>query len=611
MNLSSVADLMSVLTVILLWIGIWLVVSIPAWIVRQTLDGFGLLTLPERALQLARRLGFLGGGIEMFLQRASAAMHAGAGSVRLYFDEKQRQLRDAIASSERAVRLACQSIDDLTQDGGPSPIMNQVRALQEDTRKAASMGGEITDNIEDEYAARGKALLNMCILFVAAAVLVSFNGTLLSLFFDGLIPGQTFGVKHSLIAGMAAVFVELVLGYALADVSSDGASDGHAAGGRWGRWVLIGALILAALFEAIVLGIVSHGFELESELFDAAPILTYWMAIVGVFFVVGSSFAGLRFHTHLDRYMSLRGALHLKRELKGVNAYTERLPSAWDGVTKAARQAEHSIENYLRALGGSSGVLDGAVDQLKQERDGLTAAFREARVDQWPELLEARPADLRWASIQNIALLLFTLAGVGAYTAAVAFFAVTGFGTGVPPLTGWAVGAAVAMAFYVLGFLPFGRVQVGQGASGRVFPLRPGRFEYALGGVISLLLAVGLLWLTTRVLGGWGALVGLILVAAGLLVSVAGYFAERAVSGLALLATLSLALGAAIFVTLYSLVRTAVLAIAAAFVWVLNVALSLLAAPIYMAVRAYKALRAERAAPPAASVAVVEESRAA
>jgi hypothetical protein len=614
MNLSSAADLKSALTVILLWTSIWLVVSIPAWIAKQTLDGLGLLTLPGRALQLAGRLGLAGGGVGVFLQRAGAAMHAGDGAVRIYLDERQRRLRESIASSERAVRLACQSIDDLTRDGGPTPIMDEVRALQEATRKAASMGGEITDNIEDEYAARGKALLNTCILFVAGAVLVAFNGTLLGLFFDGLIPGQTFGVKHSLVAGMAAVFVELVLGYALADVASEEEEEAEAragaGGGSWGQWVLIGGLILAAVFEAVVLGIVSHGFELESELFDAFPILTYWMAIVGVFFVIGSSFAGLRFHRHLDRYMSLRGALHLKRELKGVNAYTVGLPAAWEAVTKAARQAEHSIENYHRALGDSSGVLDGAVDQLEHERDALIAAFRDARVDQWPDVLQARPADIRWAAIQNVALLFFTVVGVAAYITAVAFFATTDLGTGVPGATGWALAAAVATAFYVLGFLPFGRVQVGQGTSGRVFPLRPGRFEYAAAGVVAFLLAVGLVWLTARALDGWGAMVGLILFAAGGLVSVAGYVAERAAAGLALLGALSVALAAALFVTLYNLASTAVLAGVAGIVLALNLALSLMAAPIYMAVRAYKTTRAEHAAP-AAGGAVVEESRAA
>lgn len=113
MNLNSVADLKSVLTIILLWTAIWLILAIPAWIAKQTLDGFGLLSLPGRALQVARRLGYLGGGIELFLQRASASMHEGAGSVRLYVDERQRQLRQSIASSERAIRLACQGVDDL------------------------------------------------------------------------------------------------------------------------------------------------------------------------------------------------------------------------------------------------------------------------------------------------------------------------------------------------------------------------------------------------------------------------------------------------------------------------------------------------------------------
>lgn len=609
MKLNSVTDMQSVLLLILLWLGLWLVVAVPAWIVKLTLEGFGLSTIPERAWGLARRLGVSGGSLDAFLRRARDAMQAGAGSVRLYIDEKQRRLRTAIASSEAAVRLACQSIDDLTNDGGPTPIMDQVRGLQADTRKAAAMWGPIADNVEDEYAARGKALFNMWLLAFAILILVGFNGTLLSLFFDGLIPGLIFGVKYSLVAGMAAVFAEVVLGYVLADVTADREGEGAAHGGNGlARGVLIGALILAALFEAVVLGIVSHNFELEGELWDQFPILTYWMSIVGIFFVIGSSFAGLRFHKHLDRYMSLRGSLRLKRELQAVNAYVERLPTTWEAITKAARQAEHSIENYLRALGGSAGVLEGTVDRLQQERDGLIAAFRDARVDQWPEVLEARPADLRWASLQNVALLAFSVAGVAVYVAAVAFFATAAFATAAPPLTGWAVGGAVAAVLYVLGFLPFGRVQMGQGTSGRVFPLRPGLFEYALAGLVEAVVAIGLIWLASRVLGSWGVLAGLLLVACGVLVSVAGYFAERAISGLALLATLALALGASLLVAAFSLLRTAVLAVVAALAWVVNVLLSLLAAPIVMAIRAWRASRKDAQNPAAANTSTPPET---
>ena len=599
MSLGSTMDLVSVLKAILLWTAIWLALSIPAWIMLHVLTGFGLADIPSRAMSLVRRLGF-NAGLDSFFKRASEAVNVGGGSVRIYFDQKMRRLRAAITSSEQAVRLACQSIDDLTHDGGPSPMMDQIRALQQDTRRSASsLGGELSDEIEEEYASRGKSLLNVCILAVSLVVLIVLNGALLSLFFDGLIPGQVFGVKYSLIAGMAVVFIEVILGYSLADSASDAKSgSGDAEGDRWGERFLIAGIVGAAVFEAIVLGMVSHDFDLENELLIQFPILTYWMGIVGVVFVIGSSSAGLRFHKHLDRYMSLKGALRLKRELEMVNAYTERLPSAWGGVSKAAHQAEHAVQNYLQALGGGAGVLSGTVDRLRQERDGLIGAFRDARVDQWPEVLEARPADLRWAALQNVGLFIFTIAGLPAYGAAVAFFCTAAFGAVLPVQASWALAGIATLALYAIGFMPFGRVQMGLGEHGRVFPLLPGRLEYAVSGLAALMLSVGLLWLTTRVLGGWGALAGMLLIASGAFVAWAGYFSERAVAGAALLITLMLALVAAVLVGAFSVVRTVGLVIAAAFVWLLNVALSILAAPVTMVIRALRDLREQRSKAP-------------
>nr|QQZ48909.1 hypothetical protein JKL49_16620 [Phenylobacterium glaciei] len=335
---------------------------------------------------------------------------------------------------------------------------------------------ELEEGLEDTYGARTRTNLTLVFISLFAIVFAIANGTLLNLFFKGMTSVRVIGLPVSLLLSFMVVVAEMALGFLLALFTNRPKSAPV-------RWLLISMVVIAALFEAVVLGMVSSEFELELPLLEAYPVLKLWMAPFGLVLVTATSITGFMFHQTLDEHAEHRGATRLRRELKQASDFVRDLPGIWEKISQKAREAEHALKSYLSSLGGHDGRIGGSIEQIVLEHEKLVETIRDARVDEWRPLVAGAIGDKRRAIAQNIGLFVFTVASLAGFSAALSFLATAAIGTRLPPGAGVSMSIVVALGFYSTGLLAFGRLQLVEGRSDGRIP-SGGVIEYAVSAII-------------------------------------------------------------------------------------------------------------------------------
>lgn len=577
--------LIEALVVIGLCIALWLVLSPPAYLVKLVLASAGALSFPGRAAEIANRVGAFRPALDRFLQRANSAaeMSAGRQSVRIALDERHARLSEGLASTEEGVRSAVANVEGVVASDGPRSVLKEIDGLKDRCKLIDQIAVEMDGDLADQYAARSRTYGTIMFAIPLVLLFASANGALLNLFFRDLIPIRLFGVPVSLILSVMFVLGEIAVG-ALASWA------GHREGGRVWRWFFIAMIAIAAGFEAVVMGLVSAEFEIELAILQDHEALRFWMAPLGVMLASATAGTGYMLHEGLHELADHRGAGRLQRELKEADSFVKELPRTWEIVDQKAQRARASVENYLLALKGKAGDLGGVVNEIRAERERLSELLITARPTDWESLINAGPGDARGVATRSFGLLILSLVTLGGYFGAAGYLFATAF-TALPSYASWGLAALVAVAFYVVGLLPFRQLRLTIGESGRSHPMPSGIIEKGVAGFVVLAASIGLMIAAVHVLGGWGVAVGALLAAAGGILAVLGYWMESAMRGLALALTILVAAVACLSTTLVVAAGFVLIWLLAAAAWVVAAVVSIMAKPTELVVQAVRARR--------------------
>lgn len=575
----------TLILLVLALIVLWLVVSPLAFAIRRVLQLLGY----ERALQWSRQRLATVGPLKGW-RAAFGLLGSGAASpemqVRLIVDERLRALTRALQRTVRSVSKASLDLVGLGGTAGPGALTTDLQTLQRRIEEVAGLGGEIEEDIIRHYQGRSTATFMFFTCLALAVVFGVVNGTLLNLFFRDVIAARVFGIPASYPVSIIFIFAELGLGLATAWFIQRES--------RLMQYVLVALIIAAALFEAIIFGIVSNGFDLDIALFDDHPWMKSWMAILGVLLVSATATTGYMLHQTRHQIDEHKGALRLRRDVLMTNRFVGNLPSVWDSIRHKAQSAEASINSYLVAIGNKAGALKGAVDQIASDREAIVVALAAANIDDWRSWVEGEAGDRRSSGHVQIGLAL--LCGL------LAAMFVWGFQTllatsypATPAWACWSLGLLTAGSFGALGLLTLGRVQTTETGKMRAYTLRSEPWEYILGGITGGCAAAATLWISAAPASAPGFVFGLLLVAGGGGLAMCGYYLDQVLAGLVttLRMIFSIALGAvaALLLLLLFLVGWPLWALA----WLIFCLLSFLAWPTEKLIEHWQKRPAEHA----------------
>ncbi len=563
----------------------WLVISVPAYAIKLA----ALALRYDRMLEWVRTR--LLGIRPLDAWRAGYGLMSGAKvgseqSVRLIVDERLKILNRTLRQTVQSVSKASLDMVGLGGTTGPNAFATDLRTLQEKIEEVSALGGEIEEDMIRHYQGRSTATFMFYTCLVLAVAFGAVNGTLLNLFFQGVIEARVFGIPASYPVSVIFIFAELGLGLATAWFVQRQSTVM--------QYVLITLIVAAALFEAIIFGIVSNGFDLEIALFDDHPWMKSWMAILGVLLVSATATTGYMLHQTRHQIDEHKGALRLRRDVIMTNSFVRSLPTIWDSIRHKAQSAEASINSYLMAIGNKAGALKGAVDQIATERETIVQALAAANVDDWRNWLDGEAGDRRHHGYIQIGLALLSVMLIAMFVWGFRIVLAMSY-PATPPLAGWTGAVLTAAAFCAVGLLSLGRVQVSETGKYRVYALRSEPWEYVVGGVAGLCAILAVLWASAATATAPGIAFGLLLVAGGGGLAMCGYYLDQVAAGLVttIRAFFSFVLGtlAAVLLLLLIVLGWPFWALA----WLLFFLLSILAWPAEKLVEYYQARRAARA----------------
>lgn len=502
---------------------LWVVVSPIAFGIKLVLQLLGY----DRSLEWSRQrlaavrpfhgwrvaYGLLGGGA------VPAEKH-----VRILVDERLRALTHALGQAVNSVSKASLDLVGLGGTAGPGALTTDLHTLQQRIEEIAVLGGEIEEDMIRHYQGRSTATFMFFTCLMLAIVFGVVNGTLLNLFFREVITTRVFGIPASYPVSVIFIFAELGLGLATAWFIQRQS--------RVMQYVLITLIIAAAMFEAIIFGIVSNGFDLDIALFEDHPWMKSWMAILGVLLVSATSTIGYMLHQTRHQIDEHKGALRLRNDVLMTNRFVRSLPSVWDSIRQKAQSAEASINSYLVSIGNKAGALKGAVDQIASEREAIVLALAAANTNDWRDWIEGEAGDRRHYGYTQVGLAL--LGGL------LAAMFVWGFRTVLadsypttPDWARWALGLLDSAAFGSVGLLTLGRVQVNEAGKIQAYTLRSEPWEYVVGGIAGGCAVAATLWVSIVPNTAPGAAFGLMLVAGGGGLAMSGYYIDQILAGTA------------------------------------------------------------------------------
>jgi hypothetical protein len=543
----TTAQLLELMQRMLLWLGIGLLAtpflvaaSGVAWGIRWGLERAGFTRLFRlRRLRRLYRHSVRWPGQAYAAVRGRLQGQESHASISIVIDERLRHLKNTMLATRDAVQKACRGLEALGGAKGPVEVIADVQALQRSTQEVAALGGEIDDTVLKAYEERTRATTNLWMGLLFGLVFAIGNGALLGQFFRNLISVFIFGFPLAYALAVIIVVAEMGLGWLVAYYSGEGRE-------RYTlyRWVVVLAVMLIGLMEAVIFGLLSYNFEFDMPLFDTTPWLRYWLAPFGVVFVVATSGTGYAIHQSMEERGKHRSVLKLGRDVRMANRFVQSLPLRWDKIGRNAREAESAIDAYFAALGGKDGELRGAIDHIKSERQQMVKALADSAIDDWKQVAEGLGGDRRRDAAINVGLTALTVAAAVGYGWALQGLLRQAVGSTfrLPEAVIWAIAIFVTIALLAIGQLPFRRLQHVDPGGGRVHPTRQGPAELGVAAGVGALVSIGLLWAGIAAGGAGGFFLGLVFVAGGAAMVLLGYFLERSARGAMLTLSVTAAL---------------------------------------------------------------------
>jgi hypothetical protein len=556
----TVDQLLDLMLRMLLWLVIGLLASpflIAAsalfWWLRRQLEAVGATRFFRfrRMLRLTRwALGLPARSFQAVWRLTGRASEGAGKSVRVVLDQRLADIKAAMIRSRNSIRAACQTLDGLQGAKGPAIVVADVQALQKKTDEVAQLGGDIDEGVLKAYEDRLDASGSMWIGIIFGLAFAVANGALLGQFFRSFVTFYLFGFPFAYVLAGLFVLVEIGLGSLVGWSSAERRRDEH----KLMRWVLIGLIVLIALTEAVIFGLLSGSFEIDLPILDSeyAP---YWLAGLGIAFVGASSMTGYMVERSREERLKHKSVLRLRRDIRLANRYVNGLPGRWDSIGRKAREAEAAIDAYFAALGGKDGELRGVIDRIRTERDELLGVLASSNIDEWRQVEDGEVGDIRREVALNVMIFICTVGLVVAAIWALQWLMRAAFAPNLVAVlwwqeAAWLAGATIiVLALLWVGHAGFERIQYSSGDRSRVLPVRHGQPELVVAGIIGGLFSLGIIAAGVMAVGWPGAFLGLLFLAGAAGLLVLGHYLERVARGLlsfiALVASL-MAAGAAI-----------------------------------------------------------------
>jgi hypothetical protein len=565
---------------------LWLVVAVPATVVKRTLASFGVADFPPKVAAAAQRFGVFGSSLKLFFDGLGASMRSvGEGaSVELALNERHHGIRLALRRAEQAIRQAADKVAGLEGAKSAQHLAGEIRTLAERTKVVENIGAEFDDDIADQYAAGAGAKVWLIALLFGSIFVFALNGSLLAQFFRELFPLRLLGTTIGQILAYAIVVVEILLGLCAGlALSKKGI----------GRFVFLAALVVVgvalALTEYAAFSALSA--NIDDEFYARVGLPTNWLAILGPAFVILNAVCGYFIHHMGDEVVRHSGVKRLQRELKQADSFVRALPATWEGIDTKARGAEKSVQRYVDELGGQSDRMSGLVDNMASERDQVLTALRAVQLDD--RILEGKDGDVAIAWARAVGMFALAVMWTIGFVLGFAPLLALSLDGRIGPLPAAGLAALVAVGFATVGLLAYGRVQ--HALRQRLLPISTNLLSLVVAAVFAVGCLTGFCWICVEVLDtAWGALLGILLTALCVPFTLVGYRIDEVARGGMLISTVVARFVTAFAAAALAVCRYALLWVLAALAWLLNAALGLLAAPVEMALRAMKKQDAPR-----------------
>jgi hypothetical protein len=611
----TVDQLLDLMLRMLLWLAIGLLAlpfliaaSALFWWLRRQLEAVGAPRFFRfrRMLRLAKwALGLPARAFAAVWRLTGGTGGASSKSVKVVLDQRLADIKGAMIRSRNSIRAACQTLDGLQGAKGPAIVVADVQDLQRKTEEVARIGGELDDEAIVAYQERLGASGSMWLGIGIAIALTVVNGALLGQFFRSIITNFIFGIPFAYVIAAIFVVAEIALGSLVGWCSNEK----RMLELRLLRWVLIGGIVFLAFVEMVIFGLLSSSFEIDLAILDSG-LWKYWLAPLGVAFVIASSTAGYMIEKSAEDRVKHRGATRLRRDVAMANRYVRGLPSRWDSIGRKAREAEAAIDAYFSALGGKDGELRGVIDRIRNERDELVGALASSDIDEWRQVEDGEEGDSRREIALNVLIFICAVGLVAAAIWALQWLMRAAFAPNLVAMlwwqeAAWLAGAAIiVLALLWVGHAGFERIQYSSGDRARVLPVRHGQPELVVAGFIGLLFAFGIIAAGVMAVGWPGAFLGLLFLAGATGLLVLGHYLERIARGflsfIALVASL-LAAGAAM---LWAFSVNVVGWVTHVLFWILMALLGFLGGLLVLVSKAWTNIRAKKPVETAAGAAL-------
>lgn len=357
-----VADVAKVGLAALVVLAVWLIVSLPFYLLsrggapafaagRQWFDGlllstaagriraFEALAVPLRDFVAGNKMKFVFDDAERALQLRLSEMSAVLGS-----------LKDTLLAKNDKNRDACNDLD---------------RSI----KRFSSHGiGKTTINIPAgatvlaEAGVRRRAIAKLVTGIVFGAALISINTFLLSEFFDSFISLRVMGFKVSMLLAMFFSFIELAAGVWLYVTQETVKSGKSSIRSNIAELFLIAAILGLAAIEGWFYLLLSSQMDMSviNDLFapDPAPaIARYWLVVIGPVVTFLLSFSGHVAFSGFNDLSTNAAAKDFERHLEEVRAMADSINDGFENARGKADMLKTSLAGLSTELQGQAETL--------------------------------------------------------------------------------------------------------------------------------------------------------------------------------------------------------------------------------------------------------------
>lgn len=516
-------------------LALWGVVSIAGWLLHTALRRFAPDGLSAATRKLFSLNPLSADAIAHFFSRITD-VHGrvfGTQSVRVVLERRHKEFQAKLRMLRAGLNDQLMKLSAVSPGKAAPTLITLLTTFKTDVAAAQNFG-HIDDDLVDHSMLFDRSRARYRLSLFGAVVVGSLNAMLLHLFFREFEAGVFIPFTKTdviIVASFLFPLVEFAAGF-YSDYLSD--SDQKTATNQLTKWFVV--FILGAV-ETFVF------YLLFKNIFENANLLQYADWAVPLLSVAGFALALLQAMVGSGAGRAARMAgeyateQSIKDQVKDANAFVNGLPSRYDQIGSAARNANQAVDQLASDLNGHDAAelpLASAVDEKRRE---FLAAVDAVNPAGWTDVLEGNGEDAhdagRFAWLLPFALVLFGTA----FVLLVAGFLERSGLFGDSEIGRWSAAFGAAAAFFIGGGFVFRRIGLATSTNTEFRDtLFPRDDVMRLAAVaIGLVLTVGVMGAGIAADGVSGVIEGLFAVGAGIGLCLVGSYPDLVGRGLSFL----------------------------------------------------------------------------